>query len=335
MTDRYRVYGVNPSPYSVKLRAILRYRRLPFDWIPYSHGTGAAPLPVKVPVVPVLQLPDSETYLVDSTPIAHALEARHPQARSILPGTAAAAFVCDLIEDFADEWLTKVMFHYRWAYADSAAFVAPWAVAESMPELAPAERAMRAQQFAERQIGRMALVGCTPQTAPILEASFLRLLDAFGAMLGTRPFLFGSRPSLADFALFGQLYELATDPAPLRVLRQQAPALEHWVRRLDEASGVEGEWMADEVLVSEPMPALLTLIGDTYLPFLAANAEAAGAGQATLHATLRDGEFSQPVFKYQLKCFEQLRARYAAARSEFPAPLAALLTATGCARWLH
>ena len=84
MTAPYILYGFNPSPYSVKMRAILRYRRIPFIWRATGNPRDVAVAAGLPPVIPVLQFPDGRL-MNDSTPLAHALEREHPGERSTFP----------------------------------------------------------------------------------------------------------------------------------------------------------------------------------------------------------------------------------------------------------
>ena len=114
-----KMMGAPGSPYTRKMRAVLRYRRIPYLFI-QQNSPDAAKLPAaKVPLLPTFYLPDESGELVpvtDSTPLIRRFE-RAVEGRSVLPPDPAAAFLDELIEDYADEWLTKCMFHYRWWHA--------------------------------------------------------------------------------------------------------------------------------------------------------------------------------------------------------------------------
>jgi len=116
----YEIVGANGSPYTLKLLAILRYRRLPYVWRVRDPVSLSAEEAGPLRLMPMLRRPGDSKFQCDSTPLAHALEAAHPGVRSIVPPDPAAAFLCHLIEDFADEWCTKLMFHYRWHDAEAA-----------------------------------------------------------------------------------------------------------------------------------------------------------------------------------------------------------------------
>jgi glutathione S-transferase len=335
MSDIYRLHGANPSPYSRKMRALMRYRRLPFVWDNTGFVTArdvaiAAQLP---PVIPVLRFPDG-TLMNDSTPLAYELERRHPNARSVIPSDPGLAFLSDLIEDFGDEWVTKMMFHYRWYYADDRKFAQLWVIGERMIGQSAEKRQAAMTVFNDRQVGRMALVGCTEQNKPIIEESYFRLLDILNRHVVQMPYLFGSRPALADFGLFGQLIILATDPTPEAEMRRRAPDVLLWLLRLDDASGVEGEWMDAAKPLPPAIPELLRLAADVYLPFLAANFEAMQHGDKEVSLQLLNQTFTQAPFRYQAKCYDGLRKKFAALPRNARERIEPVLRETGCLSWL-
>ena len=67
MSDVYHLHGQPGSPYTRKLRAVLRYRRLAHQTHPGLAGHGEI-AHVKPRVIPVLQFPDGR-FGVDSTPL--------------------------------------------------------------------------------------------------------------------------------------------------------------------------------------------------------------------------------------------------------------------------
>ncbi len=330
MQGRYRLFGSLGSPYSMKMRAILRYRRLPFDWVLLNDANRAEIAHVKPAIIPVLWFPESGAHRVDSTPLIYDLERRHPGARSILPADPGHAFLAQLLEDMADEWGTKIMFHYRWAAEIDQLYVSRWLVSSRLGPTDDATVAEAAEIFRQRQVGRMPLVGCTPENAPLIEESFDRLLKILERHLTRHAFLFGSRPSLADFGWFGQLYQLAVDPTPMAILRERAPRTYQWVGRIDDASGVEGNWLDPAAPLPVAVSELLHLAGALYLPFLAANQAASERGEDRFRFSALGLDYAQATFRYQIKCLSWLREAFAGLEGEPRKRVEAALDGTGC-----
>ena len=169
--SRYKLYGGGGSPYSQKMRAILHYRRLPFDWIQITPAIRAQIKHDGPPVIPILRLPEDGSLHVDSTPLAMMLEDRHSE-RSIQPTDPAIEYLSLLIEDMADEWVTKMMFHYRWDLEIDQEYSSRQIISDNTPGLRGEALAKAARAIRDRQVSRMPLVGCTPQNKPIIEQSF-------------------------------------------------------------------------------------------------------------------------------------------------------------------
>ena len=336
MNEPYRLIGDAGSPYSVKMRALLRYRRIPFVWVQVDPKVREEIAHVRPPVIPVLQYPEDRSYHVDSTPMIYELETRHPGRRSVIPEDEGLAFLSHLIEDMADEWLTKAMFLYRWWREEDQRYCSTWLRAVQLAPSSPEELGRAARQFRDRQVGRMPLVGCTEITLPVIEESYRRVLAILERSLETSRFLFGSRPALADFGLFGQLYQLGHDPTPQGIMRSEAPRVCAWLSRLDDASGdEEGGWIDPR----RPLPAgvieLLRMAGEIYLPFLVANARALEAGKDSFSLTLLGRPYEQATFKYQAKCLGWLRQEYGRLSGSTNEWACDVLKATGCHALLH
>ncbi|MEM9726783.1 MAG: glutathione S-transferase C-terminal domain-containing protein [Pseudomonadota bacterium] len=330
------IHGAPGSPYTRKLLALLRYRRIPHGtvWTGVDGAPADLPKP-KVALLPTVYRRDTEGRWraeVDTTPIARRLEAAH-SARRAEPEDPTARLLNALIEDFADEWVTKAMFHYRWAHAADAAHAAPLLVHWAAPSLASAEATALADSLKRRQIERLYVVGSNAVTAETIEASYLRLLTILDRLIEQRAFLFGDRPATADFALYGQLTQLVTvDPTPSRLAAERAPRVRAWLDRVDDLSGLGSQlaWDPPEVAAGRLRP-LLAEIGRVYAPFLIANAAAVEADADAMRTQIDGRPWEQPPFPYQAKCLNVLREDFRAAPAAARERILALLEGSGCA----
>jgi glutathione S-transferase len=332
--------GVPGSPYTRKMLAVLRYRHIPYRLLLASHRSPPKGMPrSKVPLLPTFYLPGVNGELeavTDSTPIIRRLEEEF-QDRSIIPSDPVIAFLDYLLEDYGDEWLTKAMFHYRWYYKadiDNAGNILPiWA---GWP-IRDAELAQMKTYISERQIGRLYVVGSNDTTAPVIEESYRRYLAIMERHFQTYKFTLGNRPSSADFGAYGQLTQLVRfDPTPMAVAQREAPRVSAWVDLVEDLSGIEpteADWISRDA-IPETLTALLTEVGDVYVPVMLANAQAQMAGAKEVKTEVGGKPWVQQPFPYQVKCLQWLRAEYGALSAADRAAVDSILKGTGCERLL-
>lgn len=327
--------GAPGSPYTRKMLALLRYRRIPYAYLTRAMAAERGLPQAKVPLLPTFYFPDASgslTPVTDSSPLIRRLEVLYA-GRHAVPTDAALAFLDMLLEDYADEWLTKPMFHFRWAHAADAQrseAVLPFYRGLSRPD---AEVQADGRAFAERQISRLRFVGSSPATGATIEASYGRLLALLDAHFTASPFLLGRRPAACDFALFGQLTQLAAfDPTPMTRTLAGTPRVYAWTAVAEDLSGLEPE-DADWTAAAHAPPtlhALLAEVGRTYVPVMLANLAAVAAGASLVHAEVKGAQWEQQPFPYQAKCVRWLREAYAALGSAERRTIEPLLAESGC-----
>ena len=243
----YRIFGIELSPYSVKVRSYFRYKGIPHTWV----VRGASQMDefrryAKLPLVPLVVGADGSS-LQDSTPILERMEDRYPEP-GIHPPDPVAAFVSALIEEYADEWGNKPMFHFRWTYEADQQSAAERIARANVPDAPAAQLGALSGAIRERMVPRLSFVGSSDATRDTIEGSFRRQAEILEAHLARRPYLFGARPAFADFGAYAQLYQCWSDPTPGAWLRTEAPRVVDWIQRMlaPKAEGPFEPWSALE-----------------------------------------------------------------------------------------
>jgi hypothetical protein len=257
-------------------------------------------------------------------------------------GDAALDFLAALIEEYADEWGNKPMFHFRWFYDVNAKSAGLRIAQETVPPGSPPEAAVQMGAALEaRMVPRLSFVGsgrdvagnpALAANAELIERSFRRLVGIVEGMLATRSYLFGGHPTMADFGIYAQLKELLSDPTPGEYLRAQAPRTCAWIARMEDPKG-GGDLLPLAALSGDLSTLLRDEIGGCFLPWSDANAKALAAGKTSFTVHIDGIDFTQDVQKYHAKSLAEIRRKYALVKDN--AVLNALLAETGCLPWLE
>jgi glutathione S-transferase len=305
-----KVYGLDLSYFTGKLQAYLRYCELPFRFVEMNLGdmrkvaqkTGMAQMPA-------IELADGR-WLTDTTAIIDWIEG----LRTGLEVTAkdpVLRFFSLLMEDYADEWLWRPALHYRWSFKPDAEHLGGRIAREMMRDL-PLPLSVRKALIIRRQKAKYVRGdGVGAASRAHVENIYLRNLSDLEAIFQKRPFMMGNRPSLVDFAFMGPMFRhFSLDPTPSKIMRDQAPGVYEWVARVwnARASNYGGNNLLDEV--PQDWSPFLHDMGKGYLPYLAANALAAGQKRSKFSIQIEGVAYHLPVNLNRVHCLARLQAAY-------------------------
>ena len=335
--EKYKLYVSDVSYYSGKLEAYLRYKEIPHERIEINMRIMREQI---LPAtgfmkVPVMQCADGR-WLKDTTPMMQWLDRQHPQY-PIYPDDPATRFIALLVEDYADEWMWRPAMYYRWQFADSHRLLRARLGRELAADTAYPQSLigwyMRWRQYLVFVRGD----GVRAHNELAVQEVYRRTLRQLGALLESRRFLLGDRPSIVDFGFFASMFRhFALDPYPAKIMVDTAPAVWAWVTRVWNARGSHDGAGALDDFSSPRWDELFVNVGDEYLPYLDCNADAWARKKRKFDLRLRDAVYpSMPVVRYRVACRSQLLKAYASLDVHDKATVQSRLQNSGVARWLE
>ena len=302
MSGAWVLYTMQNSPYSDKVRALLRYKRLAVDERIENAETRFSVLQARTgkTMVPVLVTPDDRA-INDSTAIAAHVEKTVPEPPTRWSDPVADT-VAMLLEDYADEWLVRIMLSSRWYHPADAAQNAAVIATNMTQGLIGLDFQRAAKEFPPGIIGTLPKMGATPQNAEGWYGMLPRILAAMDEALAASPFLAGSSPHQCDFAFYGQLNQIRRDPTGSEWIARAPARVGEWMSRIEAACTGGAVPVARGLTDLTSLQALVHEMAGTYLRMQIANAIAVDAGADHVDTDLVGGfPFRAPPAKYNAK----------------------------------
>ncbi len=181
----------------------------------------------------------------------------------------AAGVLVHILEEFFDEWVSRVMVHYRWHYPESAAFAA------NRLAHGDAATAARLADWGPRACRATGTESETQQREA--EAEYQRLMGAAEAQLGETAFLLGERPTALDCIVLGGLRaHTLNDPDPAKVMSGYSRVVEWTAESADRWAGGGAPIRTDAL--TPFATTVLEMLAETYGRFALANRSALDSG---------------------------------------------------------
>ncbi len=318
MTQKYLLYGAELSPYSVKVRSFFRFKRIPHRWIIRNQANAKEFNKfAKLPIVPLVVTPSLEG-LQDSTPIMDHFEELYPEIKSN-PRNQTLRFLSYLLEEYSDEWGNKQMFHYRWKDPIDQKSAALRIAENNLPayiKYLPIVNSIMKKQASkiiqDRMSQRLWVIGSNEITEKEICDSFDELLSLLEAHFKDRSYIFGERPSFADFGLWGQIYNSWTDPTPRKFIEKNYKGILPWINEMMDPK-IKGDYEEWKDLSSTLMPILKEQVGNVFLPWSDAVTKSMKIDSNEVSISIKGKEFKHTLGgpqKYHVKSLKILKERF-------------------------
>jgi len=309
----YRLFGAETSAYSTKMRAYLKYKGVAFDWTPRTQETeDELKRLARFPTLPIL-VTSSGFAVHDTTPMMEALEADSPEP-SATPADPALAFLACVMEEYADAWLAKTVFHYRWTRKKDQRLAAARAIDDYYTLSAPEDRKAAEDRALEAMTGQLKAMQLDGELGDALEKSFKRFVKLLDEHLRKHLFLFGERPSIADFAIAGQLIQLMKDPTPAKIIEKDGEFVAKWCEFMS-APTASGPFAALDDLRDTLAPLFADDLAFFFLPWAAENLESSLAGAESFTVTLGKDAVQLAPLRSAARSFRELRRKFVSAQA--------------------
>ena len=304
----YRLFGAETSAYSTKMRSYLNYKAFAFDWVPRTQESEAELKRVsRFATLPVLVAP-SGFAVHDTTPLIEALEADSPEP-SATPADPALAFLACVLEEYADSWLAKAVFHYRWGRKKDQKIAAQRAIDEYFTQSPPEDRKASEDLAIETMTGQLKLMQVDGELGDVVEKSFKKFIKLLDDHLRKHLFLFGERPSVADFAIAGQLIQMLKDPTPAKIIEKDGEFVAKWCEFMT-APTASGPFASLDDLRETLAPIFADDLAAFFLPWAAENLESSLAGAETFAVTFGKDTVTLVPLRSSARSFRELRRKF-------------------------
>lgn len=227
------LYGPREAPYTEKVRRALVLKGLRFELREPASAEDYAKWSPETGLLPVVTIDGQLTS--DSTAILERLDHQYPDP-PLLSRDPTVASQQRQLEDWADE-------SFLWYFMKWLNFRGEHAIAPAIDNIRATNRQFADEQ--KRPFGRLRRFAAwlraggtweRPETA-LLRSLSDRLGDLVN-FLGSRPFFYSERVSMADLAVYGMLLTMRRDSIPgSRQLLAARPSLVEFMRRVERETG--------------------------------------------------------------------------------------------------